>query len=179
MHIRKIMMPLLALLVGLAATGPALAAPPQFQTTNVVDEFNNVLGSSLLIRTDHGLSYFFETSQLDPFSVNTLWWVVFSADQSFFFQANASGTVANRRGRAFYAGHLSTGPLPPVDGQRVLVNNGSGVFDDPFGTFVRLVVRNHGPIVLGQLHEQLTTANGGCPPNTCVDIHIARFNPNP
>ena len=85
----------------------------------------------------------------------------------------ADGAIANRRGRATFRAELEeldlTGP--------VLFGPG---LTNAQGAEVHAVVRTHGeasddPDIL---NEQLTTFNGGCPPNTCVDIQVGVF-PSP
>jgi hypothetical protein len=44
---------------------------------------------------------------------------------------------------------------------------------------IHLVVRSHGPASADPavLQQQLTTFNGGCPPNTCMNVQAAPHLP--
>ncbi len=48
---------------------------------------------------------------------------------------------------------------------------------DAAGAEVHLVVRDHGPALPDQLPAQLSSFNGGCPPNTCANPQAAQFEP--
>ncbi len=48
---------------------------------------------------------------------------------------------------------------------------------DAAGAEVHLVVRDHGPALPDHLAAQLSSFNGGCPPNTCVNPQAAQFVP--
>jgi hypothetical protein len=52
------------------STSPVMTVPPPVPPT--------VVGTSTLVRTDHGVSATVETSVLTPGDVVTLWWVVFN-----------------------------------------------------------------------------------------------------
>ena len=49
----------------------------------------------------------------------------------------------------------------------------------PFKAEIHLAIRSHGPASADPavLHEQLTTFNGGCPPNTCMTVQLAPHQP--
>jgi hypothetical protein len=49
-------------------------------------------------------------------------------------------------------------------------------FDDVLGSEIHLVVRDHGPKFPG--NDQLSGFNGGCPPETCVNVQ-ASVHPAP
>ncbi len=42
---------------------------------------------------------------------------------------------------------------------------------------IHFVLRSHGPIITGQVAEQISTLNGGCPPNACSNQQAASFPP--
>jgi hypothetical protein len=150
-------------------------------------------GSSLS-RNNDGVFASFSTSQLQPGTVVSLWWVFFnnpkacgtdgcSVPDLFVPEVNASlhnagAGIVGLDGRftiASYkavgdisAGHILPGMPDPSPG---LVN--------AKGAVIHLVVRSHGaanadPVILAQ---QLTQFNGGCPPNTCSNLQAAPHNP--
>ena len=69
--------------------------------------------------------------------------------------------LSNKKGKAKFAGHLSTGPIPDADGVTVK-SKGDGNFDTPFTSKVTLVIRDHGPKIPGQVYYQTHSLNGGC-----------------
>ena len=49
---------------------------------------------------------------------------------------------------------------------------GTGLLD-VFGAQIHLAVRHHRPKLPG--NAQLSTFNGGCPPNACATVQVAQF----
>lgn len=83
---------------------------------------------------------------------------------SFLFGA---GQRVQSNGQASFAGALSKGStLGAVFGPGLL---------DPMKAEVQLVLRTHGPVLpdLDLLDQEVSTFNGGCPPNTCANVQAA------
>lgn len=135
------------------------------------------LGTSRLTREDSGISFVLTTSQLVPLNTYTAWWVLFTPDNKVLLARHASGAVALPDGTASFAGRLAVGPLPAVDGKIVLETIAGRMFDNPQTVTVAIILRDHGPIRLEQLAEQLTTFEGGCQTNTCSDVQIVTHAP--
>jgi hypothetical protein len=51
---------------------------------------------------------------------------------------------------------------------------------DPKGAEIHIVIRTHGPALLGDpaaLAAQLSSFNGGCPPNMCGNVQVSIHQP--
>lgn len=162
------------------STSPVLTIPPPVPPS--------VVGTSTLVRTDHGVSATVQTTALVPGDVATLWWIVFNnpAACEHPFAASpcgpddginpetqasvlhAAGRIASEDGTAEYGAHLRVGAT-----SRALF--GPGLLD-PRGAVVVLVVKTHGPKIPGLTAEMLRAFAGGCadqddaPPGTPPDL---------
>ncbi len=142
-------------------------------------------GGSMLARTPDGIFMNYHTAGLMPGTVATFWLSIFNTPAGCatnpctaadFTNPNAHGALVYGGGRIIGADGTAT-----FGGFRA-VGDTAGVFDGTAGRLIlpltaqiHLVVRTHGaassdPIALNQ---QLTTFNGGCPPNTCANIQIS------
>ncbi len=84
------------------------------------------------------------------------------------------GGLAGGTGQATFAGHVKPGD----EANDVLFGDGS--LDHPLTAEVHFVLRTHGPVVPGMIHEQISTFNGGCEegePNEglCDDVQFGVF----
>ena len=98
---------------------------------------------------------------------------------------NVGAFVTGDDGTANINIHIRSGS--PPDGAFVLFgkgavdpNNDNGVRPglrdgNGFGAEVHLVIRTHGDILPDAIAAQLSMINGGCPPNTCVNVQVATF----
>lgn len=144
-----------------------------------------------LVRTKNGLTVNVRTAELQPGNAYTLWWIIFDAPAGcaagrgnctlfdVFAPGNpadatvfgpAAGSLAGGTGKATFAGHVKPGDEPNF------IDLGDGSMDDPLTADVAFVVRNHGPAIPGRIDEQLSTFNGGCPPNNCMNVQFGIFN---
>jgi hypothetical protein len=181
-HIVALVLPLIAL--GLGVTSGA-QADVSFSDVQSFDDDALVDGSSLLVRTETGVAMTINTKDLQPQGAYTTWWVTFNnpaacatpcecmgadltvpdVDGAAFW---ATGRVADRFGQAEFAANTDFGELPERDDQ-VLEANEDGI--QP-GAEIHLVVRSHGRALGRFLEDQLTTLNGGCPPNECLNEQL-------
>jgi hypothetical protein len=176
------------MLVGLAA--PALAAAPDVQNgIEVSMPFDYPTetdawpadGVSTFRRTANGMSVHLDAEGLEPNHVYSAWWLiaadVVKGDDGCFptdiFELNATGAVANKKGDATFAAHISTGPIGPVDGEVILTNEqptagyGNGALDDPLRNHVNVILIDHGPkddLQVGNVAQNMFTILGGMPP---------------
>lgn len=141
--------------------------------------------SSTLIRNVNGVSMTLSTSELDPETAYTVWWIIFNDPQHCTMgcdigdlgnpKVNATGTwaaggVSDAMGNASFAGHLVKNDDPI--GQ-IIVGNGRLEGDK---AEIHLIVRSHGPVedlTPEQLEAALTEVAGACDVNFCVDQQFA------
>ena len=145
-------------------------------------------GASLSRRKD-GVFFTLHTQGLPPGHVVSAWLAVFNNPQfcatnpctpADFNNPHVDGTPMNNGaqiigtdGAATYGAYREIGD---ATGARPGVGTGNGIVDARRAE-IHLVLRSHGlassdPLVLA---EQLTMFNGGCPPNTCVNIQASVF----
>ena len=148
----------------------AAVSQVKMQTANVIDvtQGGAVTGSASLLRNDRGISVDVSTTGLVPNEVYTLWWIIYPpncADPLGCIVTNASGAVADGRGRAHFGAHLSIGPVGPADGSVTLA---AGDFENPRDSEVLLVIHHHGPKIPTLVGRMLATFDAGCA-NDCMD----------
>lgn len=179
-----------------AATGKQTVPVYKFNTTEVVP-----FAGANLTRTDTSVSTFMYSVGIEPNHAYTAWWVVFNnpsacvggcglddvlatvgenandnpADIGVFY---ASGKYANAIGAVGLGGTLREGDtsncVPVGDGPFSVLCN---PLIDAENAEIHVVVRDHGPMVPGQIAAQLGSFTGGCSVNTCVNVQSAIFNP--
>ncbi|MGH7558439.1 MAG: hypothetical protein ACREMD_11810 [Gemmatimonadota bacterium] len=181
-----------------AAGGLVEAARGQTSTAAVVVEADDpsgtgpaigtVVGRSHLTRTEDGLIGNVRTSGLTPGDVVTLWIVAFQNPDGCIGACDnpaedigpgnaalalAGGRVVRPSGMVTIAGKLDVGDATGG----VVGAPGAPFFDTPIGSEVHLVIRTHGQVILGMVDVQTGSLNGGCPPNTCVNLQAAVHQP--
>jgi hypothetical protein len=145
---------------------------------------------TILVRTKDGVGATLHTSGLTPGHVYTLWFTVFNnPKRCATTPCSVPGDLMNPNVRGVVLS--GTGQIAGDDGTADFgafraVGDTTGVFEG-IGTGegllnakkaeIHLVVRTHGPVIPAMLEEQLTTFNGGCPPNTCVNVQAAPYLP--
>ena len=143
---------------------------------------------SMLARTRGGVFMTLNTSGLEAGTAATAWWVIFNnpracatrpcsvadlpnpAVQSSLI--NAAGRLIGADGAASYGDFIAVGDT--TGGW-----TGPGLLD-AFKAEIHLVTRTHGPAILFDpivLGQQLSMFNGGCPPNTCLNLQVSIHRP--
>lgn len=169
---------------------------------DVVDLGGNVVGISKLIRFRNGIVPIFYSTQLAPYSANTLWILTFNSPENCPFPScrefdvfipetggdlfAGTGRAVGRSGVTVFTTFLSVN-----DSERSVAPFLFGVpsvgLTNPFDAQVIFAIKSHGPIIPELLESQLTTFNGGCTfdflppipelgepgPNTCQDVQFA------
>ncbi len=163
-------------LVAIAIAPPAGAARPSRDREVVTSlDDGSSTGISTLRRTDHGVRAVIRTSDLERRHAYTVWAVIFNhpehcdgaCDGPDLSNPDVDGASVRLTGRvapaprATFAGGLQAGDA----------------LTEPRGAEIHLIVRTHGPVIRGLRHEQITTLNGGCPPNTCANVQLAVHTP--
>ena len=143
---------------------------------------------STLFRNQDGVFFSFYTSGLTNGDAVTIWMAVFNNPEfcatspctpADFANPAVDGTLLNTGGRVIGPdGSATYGAFRAVGdttGARPGTGTGNGLVK-PLSAEIHLVTRRHGPANLMDpivLAAQLTTFNGGCPPNTCMNIHAS------
>jgi len=165
-----------------------------YQTSPIFQAGNPAMlrnGAVTLYRYKQRLEVRVATSGLNTNSAYTVWWVVFNnpaacvggcgpddlgnpaVDAAVFY---AAGFVTGNDGTGNVSAYVNSGVLPAgVD--RVLEATGDRLEPgNGYGAEVHIVVRGHGAINPGHVHEQIGSFNGGCNP-TCSNQQAAIFPP--
>ena len=162
-------------LVALAVAPPAGAARQRDRQVITSIDDGSPTGFSTLRRHDRGVRAVMRTSDLERGDAHTVWAVVFNhpercdgpCDAADLSNPDVGGASVRLTGRvapaprATFAGELRTGDS----------------LTNPHGAEIHLIVRTHGPVIRGLRREQITTLNGGCPPNTCANVQLAVHAP--
>ena len=143
---------------------------------------------SILFRNQDGVFFSFYTSGLTNGDAVTLWMAVFNNPEfcatspctpADFANPAVNGTLLNTGGRVIGPdGSATYGAFRAVGdttGARPSTGTGNGLVK-PLSAEIHLVTRSHGPANLMDpmvLAQQLGMFNGGCPPNTCMNIHAS------
>ena len=144
---------------------------------------------STLTRTREGVYMSLHAAELVPGSIVTAWWVFFNnpkrcnttpcTPDDLFNNPEAEGSLVNATGRMVGAdGTADYGAYIAV-GDTTGAHLGSGL-TNPLRAEIHLVTRTHGPAMLDDpelLRQQLSTFNGGCPPNTCANLQVSIHQP--
>ncbi len=163
-------------------SNPVISIKPVtlFSSTTVVPT-----GGSMLARNNDGIFMNYNTAGLMPGTVATLWLSIFNTPAGCatnpctaadFANLNAHSALVYGGGRIIGADGTATfGGFRAVGDTAGVFNGTAGRLILPLTAEIHLVVRTHGaassdPIALNQ---QLTTFNGGCPPNTCANVQIS------
>jgi hypothetical protein len=189
-----------AVLAAFALSMPALgqnAATAQvptisFQPERVVPGGAIVYRSgTMLVRTRDRVFATIHTSGLTPGTVVTGWFAFFNypdecatrpCTAADFANPAVQGRVANFGGRIVGADGVADFAEDRAAGDTTNVFLGMGFgpgLIDPRRAEIHLVVRTHGAASANPatLTEQLTTFNGGCPPNVCANVQAAVHAP--
>ena len=165
-----------------------LTTPTATLQTSQVSAFDTGLpihdAFAVLERNEDGVELTLDT-ELTP-GAYSVWWVVFNnpefcvdgcgsddferseVNTSIFW---ATGEVVGDEGIGNFSAQLLEEELPTGSDQVIF---GDGLLDS-FSAEIHPVVRSHGSVIPGLEEEQITTFNGGCPPNECEDVQFTIF----
>lgn len=144
------------------------------------------IGDSTLARSDKRLHTKIHATGLTPKHAITVWWVIFNEPENCLtpYECGLYDTIGEEYGGnaenakaslPFATGGVvnANGDFRKVASQRVGPADGSvnTFLDDvdfglinPLTAEVHLVIRDHGPLIPGLVHEQIGTFGGGCDP---------------
>lgn len=141
---------------------------------------------SQLTRDKDSIFGIINTKGLNPGWVYTAWFGIFNNPENcatrpcsgtdfanpavMGSRVNFGGRLIGADGAATYGGYLAVGDTTSAfDGPGLL---------DPKHAEIHMVVRAHGPALMGAAFtDQLSLFNGGCPPNTCVNVQASVHAP--
>ncbi len=181
-------------MVALAAPAAAQKAGTDVVATESFRPERSTMGGAIvygsatrLVRTRDDVTATIHTSGLMPGFVYTAWFAIFNFPENCFTRPctpndisnnpavqgsllNFGGALADLDGTADFGEHRAVGDTTNA-------RSGPGLLD-PRRAEIHLVVRSHGPALPDpQFAEQLTMFNGGCPPNTCMNVQAAVHEP--
>ena len=151
-----------------------------------------VPGGSTLVRTKDGVFATIHAAGLAEGVAYTAWFAIFqnpefcATDPCTPADAtnpdvqtsilNIGGRVVGADGAATFGGFRAVGDASASGGPPGTPNVG---LLDPFKAQIHLAVRAHGPASGDPdvLQAQLSTFNGGCPPNTCMNVQVSIHQP--
>jgi hypothetical protein len=151
-------------------------------------------GTSSLVRTDQGVSMTVRATGLAPGHAHTVWFVAFNdpgacsdgicdvqdvlANRGVPAVRFGAGHVIGDSGQANFGGHLAVGDTggPPCAAGPTLGSCGPGLLDARTAV-VHLVIRTHGAAIPELVNDQISSFNGGCPPNACANVQFAEHRP--
>ena len=151
-------------------------------------------GTSSLVRTDQGISTTVRATGLTPGHASTIWFVVFNdpgacsdgicdvqdvlANRGVPAVRFGAGHVIGESGQANFGGHLAVGNTggPPCAAGPALGSCGPGLLDARTAV-VHMVIRTHGAAIPELVSDQISSFNGGCPPNACANVQFAEHRP--
>ncbi len=131
-------------------------------------------GQSTMIRSRRGALGVVRTGSLVPGDAYTVWAVVFNNPAGCVDGCDGSD-VANPAAEG--VSMLGTGKVVRTTRSTFVVRVRAGdELTDPMGAEIHFVVRTHGPAIPGLVHEQTSSLNDGCPPNTCANVLMAKHD---
>ena len=169
----------------LCCSSPAYGAVLQRSDVFSFDNSLPVEGATATLERREDSVEFSLNTTLDS-GAYTVWWVIFNnpelcanecgVDDLGILEVNASafwatGAVVENDNLGSFNAQLGENQLPTGEDQ-VLFGEG---LTDSFEAEIHLIARTHGEVIPGVLQQQITTFNGGCPPNTCEDVQFAVF----
>jgi hypothetical protein len=148
-----------------AGAEPAIETERDVNTIPTPTQPSKKVGSSTLTRTDSGISFSLQTTELEPRHTVTIWWMVANPDGGVAV-LYAAGHVIDESGTAEFGGHLQVG-----DSDGYTMGDDKSLEDARNATVV-LVVRDHGLAEPDMLVKQIHTFDDFCNP-TCTDLQTS------
>jgi hypothetical protein len=157
------------------ALSPAEGSTTQHEPVLRLPDFATV-GSSTIVRTRNGVNFRVTTSELDPGSAYTLWFVVFNNPAECGVPGCTPDDIVNADAEPdmmYAAGMVVGGSRTATFAGRMRVGNPSGSVNapvglpsfgltDPFGAVIILAVHEHGPKLPAYMPDMIQSLDGGC-----------------
>jgi hypothetical protein len=152
------------------------------ETDLLTDIFNNptVVGTTRLIRNANGVNLTLKAEGLVPGHAYTVWWVVWNYPSECDgpcddpdvgdpdVQAEiiyATGNIAGASGKGNFGASLSENDASGSINEEFFGLPSYGGLHDAMNAEFHIVLRSHGPMIPGEVNEQIGTYAGGCDPN--------------
>ncbi len=129
-------------------------------------------GYSVVRRNERGVRAFVRTTELERHHAYTVWAVVFNNPQACDGPCDAGdlGDPEVDAVSTLFAGKVVGGNRTNFAGS---LRAGGDALRNPYGAEIHFIVRTHGPAIAGMVREQISTLNGGCPPNACANVQMS------
>lgn len=151
---------------------PALAGGSMERSPVLDISDGDQTGTSVIRRSAGGIRARLTTDGLVPGDAYTVWAVVFNHPAGCDGECDGAD-LSNPDAEAVSL--LGAGGVAQSTRRTFTVRIETGAeLTNPAGAEVHLIVRTHGPAIPGLVGEQTSTLNGGCPPNTCANILMAK-----
>ena len=171
---RRRLRPITAAAVAIMLVASTLPASAHTRSRQPVVEIATgaVVGTSVAVRGAGAVTATLRTHGLEPGHAYTVWAVIFN-DPAHCVDGCDGSDLANPEVGGVSV--LATGGVARRDHRQFRLRlAGTDGLENPAGAEIHLVVRSHGPAIAGLIGEQISTLNGGCPPNTCANVLMAK-----
>lgn len=144
--------------------------------------------SATLLRNGSGVTMTLQTSGLAP-GAYTTWWVVFNHPENCSGGACGEddlppfgGLPAVQASVLFATGHVVSANGIGNFGARLGIGDTDGALFGPglvnvYTAEIHNIVRYHGDVLPAYMPAQISSFNGGCPPNSCNNVQGAPHRP--
>ncbi len=147
-----------------------------------------VRGGTILVRTRDNVFATVHTSGLTPGTAVTAWFGIFNNPHNCATRPCSSADFSNpavEGSRVNFGGQIIGADGTATYGAFLKIGDTTGAFSgpgllNPMRAEIHLITRTHGPAIADNpevLNQQLSTNNGGCPPNTCTNIQASVHQP--
>lgn len=151
--------------------------------TKIADGTTVEGSSGSIERFDDRVELELVTHELEPGDAYSVWMMILNnpsecaqspcGDNDFGNDAVGSSMLGAAGGIADENGSITLTVIRMVDDlDGTVFGNG---LTNPAEAQIGIILRTHGPAITDSLDEQLSTLNGGCPPNECSDVQSLDF----
>ncbi len=174
-------------LTGCVVVAPDGTTPDETTTTptftKIADGTTVADSSGSIERFDDRVELELITHELAPGNAYSVWMVILNypsecsqspcGDNDFGNEAVGASMLGTAGGVADETGSITLTVIRMTDDLDGTVF-GPGL-TNPSEAQIGIVLRTHGPAITESLDEQLSTLDGGCPPNDCADVQSLEF----
>ena len=162
---------------------PPGETPTTTPFTKIADGSTVERSSGSIERFDDRIELELVTHELTPGDAYSVWMMIMNnpsecaqspcSDNDFGNDAVDSSMLGAAGGVADESGSITLTVIRMTDDlEGTVFGNG---LTNPSEAQIGIILRTHGPAIIDSLDEQLSTLNGGCPPNECADVQSLDF----